>query len=1135
MKYEKLLASRYIKAQKRQSVFTVISIAAAISVMTMIFVIYGVFMDCYKNTVYRSAPYHLAIVDLTEEQGEALKNEDHIRNLKLHKTDSKKVTATILFEDDPGDEVLWLQTALSHINASSHYPDKKFMWNEKLLNLDSIGYGAHLFKLRIFSIFFIFAMFFAFALRLVIDTAFEISSKERERHYGVLQSVGASPEQIVRIITSEGMQLCVIAIPFGLTAGVCFAYLIYKLLLRSGLSDLFQSMTDAEMELPFTVHPLMLLISAVVGSLWVFFSAYGVGMRIIKKSPMEAIITRADEVKKVRKHTLSGLIFGISGSIASRNARRQKKRFFITVLTLTVSILLFTVFTTLPQTVENSINKYINGMTSDYDFVVDINDITNGVTYESVIEELEGSGLFRDISQRRIEEVNICDPTNQHYGSEFNCYAEYVNREGYKRLFGDNVPVSYDELAEKGGYIINTSGDHYNSIEPYINKDNITFSSKRIILSDEMLAELEESESPDLVYIYINAERERCEHTVSVIGKASARTFPNDIHGVLIGASETFNAVKDEYYGNFNLYGALYFSYYKDGEYTAKDYKEIREWLDEHFTGDISIEQDGYYTKVLTHNIISAVRAGMLFFNVMIALIALINLLNIISTGIANRRSEMASLQCIGMTDIQLDKMVITECMQFTFTAAIISAILCAVFVFGTEGILTYLINQTFVEESEGERQMIMDLFQLDHVKPFLFILAASMAAFAAGCITSLIMVRAQRSESLSDQIRGSEMELDTRKSHILRNSVIAVLGAFVLTVAGLRIYSVVSYHNDRKEYEKAGYLNLVDSNGFKMNVYSTGAENGKHTIVGIAGHGVNCFPILTAELNERLGKENTLVYPDRAGYGFSDDSSKNQSLQQVVEDYRTGLKNAGFEAPYVLMPHSYGSYYALWWQANYPDEVEAIIFLDSTWLTKGECWEDFEIESYPSEKAAKADMRRYRMRTWLGLDRLIYKKEQDEQDKSYGRSVLNKEQVALMELTKNRAWSSAGLSEILNEIESVRELYEIVKPTDTPKIYFTTMPSCMEDILEVLEFQKADYEAAGMEFRLIPEKAAKAEWKRDGGYYKDIYENTLTPFIEKCGNCRLVSIGGEHAIFYAQKAQQTADMILDFLAEMDE
>ncbi len=83
------------------------------------------------------------------------------------------------------------------------------------------------------------------------------------------------------------------------------------------------------------------------------------------------------------------------------------------------------------------------------------------------------------------------------------------------------------------------------------------------------------------------------------------------------------------------------------------------------------------------------------------------------------------------------------------------------------------------------------------------------------------------------------------------------------------------------------------------------------------------------------------------------------------------------------------------------------------------------------------------------------------------------------------------------------------------------------------MEFQKADYEAAGLEFKLDPETAAKSQWKREQWECQDFYANTLTPFLEQCGNCRLVTIGGEHGIFYAQKPDQVADEISALLEEI--
>ncbi len=1137
MKYESLLASRYIKAQKRQSVFTCVSIIAAVAVMTMIFVLYSVCMDCLENTYYSEAPYHLIFAELTEEQGEAMADFEEVRSVQLDRTPDG-VSAYVLFGSDIGDRELWLQNVAKKIGALQQYEKSKnssmhgaYEWNDNLMKMDGIYDGAHLFKLRIFCVFFIFAMLMAFALRLIVDTSFEVSSKERERHYGVLQSVGATPEQIVRIITYEGLRLCVIAVPFGLITGIGFAYLMYNVLLKAGLANLFEGMTNAKLSLPFSVDFKMLLVAAVVGIVWVFLSAYGVGMRIIKKTPMEAITTRTDNVEKVKKHTLSGLLFGISGSIASRNARRQKKRFVITVLTLTVSITMFALFSTLTETVERSINGYIKADFYGYgkepsDFEYEM--IDKGVSITETKKALEDSGLFENIAMDVNSQLMLAEDE-----SVINVY--YVNREAYTQLFGADAPVSYDELVSSGGYVYNADCNDY---EQYA--DKIQSGPLPVVSSYGRLPEDADKENMSLGEMLRALEYEKREHTLSIMGSVSNQ-HENKEYFELYGAIETYEQIREDWFGDYPGWVTVDFFFAGSSadnyKYNAADQKKAEDWFREHsdIVGSIDGEDNPfiniYKIKWRTHSILATVRAGVLMLNLLLALAALINLLNIISTGIANRRSELASLQCVGMTDRQLDRMAVIECLQFAGAAAIISALICAIVIFGLEGILNAIIRASFVDESEETRKMLMNLVRIDHITPFVRIGFAALIAFAAGCVTSFVMMRTQNKESLSDQIRGSEMKLDMKKSHILRNSIIAVAGAAVLVIGGLRTYSVVSYLQDRKEYEKAGYLNLVEGKDTKINVYSTGVQNGKHTFVGLSGMGIQNYPISTKALNERLGKENTVVYADRPGYGFSDDSYKRQTLEEVVENFRAGLKNAGFEAPYVLMPHSYASFYALWWQAKYPEEIEAIVFIDSIVVPKNEHWRTWTIDYYPSEDAFYADERRYWLRTWLGLDRLNPLPE-DEEDLADGRSVLTQAQLDLCKLTENRSYSAAMISQDVTEPEAARELRALLKPTDTPKLWFATEPACEEDIREYMEFEKADFEAAGLPYKQDPETAAKAMWQRSGWYCQDYYDHTLTPFLEQCGNCRLVQIGGYHHLFWAQKPDEVADTILDFLAE---
>lgn len=1129
MKYENLLALRYIKAQKRQSLFTSVSIAVAVSVITMVFILYSVCINCIRNTYYSRGPYHLIFTELTEEQGEALADFEEVRSVKLNNTQDG-VTAHVLFGGDIGDRELWLQNAAKKIGASEQYERSKnnsmhgaYVWNDNLMNIDGIYDGAHLFKLRIFCIFFIFAILIAFALRLIIDTAFEVSSKERERHYGVLQSIGATPEQIVRIITYEGLRLCIVGVPFGLLAGIGLAYLMYHVLLSAGISELFLGMTNAKLELPFSVDWRMLLISAAVGIVWVFLSAYGVGMRIIKKSPMEAIITRSDKVEKVRKRTLSGLLFGISGSIASRNARRQKKRFVITVLTLTVSITMFALFSTLTETVEDSMSAYLTVTSSiesgGADFAAEIGNRIIGVSYKEAGQELADSGLFKNIGFE-VTEIYALD-TGKKGG-----LVRYLNREAYERIWGDSAPVSYDELVRTGGYLLNQESSKMQDTSDAVRQDKLTFFLQHRTIPEGL--SIRENSLKEMLDACKYDDRQA--HEVSVLGTVS-REYDD---AVLFGALETYEAIADSWFGEPIFAVVASFNFNGNGIYNAADHNKAADWFKEH-SDKVMMQANNYGDKCAIHNLIASVRAGVLILNLLIALAALINLLNIISTGIANRRSELASMQCVGMTDRQLDRMAIIECLQFTGAAALISAFVCAFIIFSLEIALSLIINASLVgTESEETIKMLHDLIRLDRITPFIRIILASLTAFAAGCVTSFIMLRIQNTESLSDQIRGSEMKLDEKKSHILRNSVIAVVGAFVLVIGGLRIFSVVSYHNDRKEYEKAGYLNLVKSNGFKMNVYSTGAENGKHTIVGLAGMGCHAFPIQSEPMNALIGKENTLVYADHAGYGFSGDSVKKQTIPQVVEDLRTGLKNAGFEAPYVLMGHSYGDFYALYWEEQYPDEVEAVIMLDGSIPPKSEIWQYYSIDEYPSESAAYAYANRRVLRTWLGLDRL-FPQEDDGGQVPEAAATLTAEQLRLVELCNHRECSAAFASEIMLDKQGFAQMGETLHPTGTPKLYIATDYSCEDDIRTFYELQKADFEAAGREAKINPETAAKAEWQRDGAYYRNIYENVLPAFAEKVGNCRVETVAGDHGCFFAQQPQKVADLILDFLAETEE
>lgn len=123
----------------------------------------------------------------------------------------------------------------------------------------------------------------------------------------------------------------------------------------------------------------------------------------------------------------------------------------------------------------------------------------------------------------------------------------------------------------------------------------------------------------------------------------------------------------------------------------------------------------------------------------------------------------------------------------------------------------------------------------------------------------------------------------------------------------------------------------MVD--GQKMCVYSKG--EGENTIVLMSGLGTTS-PILDfAPLIDRLSKKNRVIVVEPLGYGFSDLTDKERSVQNIVKEMRGALKASEIPEPYILMPHSISGIYATYYANTYPDEVQGIIGIDCTLPTQ--------------------------------------------------------------------------------------------------------------------------------------------------------------------------------------------------------
>lgn len=194
----------------------------------------------------------------------------------------------------------------------------------------------------------------------------------------------------------------------------------------------------------------------------------------------------------------------------------------------------------------------------------------------------------------------------------------------------------------------------------------------------------------------------------------------------------------------------------------------------------------------------------------------------------------------------------------------------------------------------------------------------------------------------------------------ILRNILIVILALLII----ISIVGQVRKYLERNEVKPLGILVNVD--GKKMHVYSEG--HGKKTIVLMPGLGSIAPSIDFKPLINELKKDFKVVVVEPFGYGFSEETFEERTVENIIDETRMALKKAKIRGPYILMPHSISGVYAQYYASTYPDEVDAIIMLDTT-LVKA-CLEDSDKVDL---SMGKKQLILSTLGNLLGIDRIYY------------------------------------------------------------------------------------------------------------------------------------------------------------------
>ena len=172
-----------------------------------------------------------------------------------------------------------------------------------------------------------------------IRNSFSISVSEKLKMYGMLRSVGATKKQIKKMVVFEGFTLGVIGIVFGILLGEVVALLLCFLInYLAESANLFNE--GFEIFYKFSLVPILL--SIIVGFVVIYGSIVPISIKASKTSPIKNI-RNSDDIKnkKLKVPKIINKIFGFGGVISYKNLKRSKKKYRVTVVSLTSCIFIF--------------------------------------------------------------------------------------------------------------------------------------------------------------------------------------------------------------------------------------------------------------------------------------------------------------------------------------------------------------------------------------------------------------------------------------------------------------------------------------------------------------------------------------------------------------------------------------------------------------------------------------------------------------------------------------------------------------------------------------------------------------------------------------------------------------------------
>ena len=699
MKIETRLSFNNLKSNIKRTIFTITSIAlCTFLILTTIIIISSIRNGITESTNIQYNDYHFIIRNVDSVGFNQIKNKEYIDKIYIQENDleplkelsnldhayknTNSINLYIKYKDvnetykNSTDIVQTLNYSLTEADSNCEFNDKLltiygFMGADlsytdstqttivykNILNLSYVVNIMILLILLVFSILFI----------IILYNAFLVTINERKREYAILNSVGGTEGQILKMIFCETSFMAIV----GIILGFILSYLISNIILQI-LNSILVSTT-------FQFRLVINIKYIIVGIAIILFNVYmSAIIPSINASSTTVIqnLRNNKQVKNKKVRTIKRL--PIEARLALTNLKRNKNKYRVITILFIICMTAFI-----------SVSTYINyeqetaKLATNYDVDAELRfDLVSNIDYKQIINNY--SEKIETIEYKKMGIYCLVEPidaiiTNNSVttypnenkslqvafiGLEDKIYNDYINK--INANYGDyiiynNIMISEgkDEISYTYTHAFNTNNLKFSIIDNSFSLNNVEYKiideiNGKYALTDTLIEGFKEINNEYHVpTIFVNLE------TFNQISKSVENYASENENSVPTWISTD---MKNPLYIKVKCENIIEFSNY------IENIKEKQ---------NIDIYTDYYYLenqeKVIYIEILQLI---LRIFIITIMLIGIISAINIINASLYERKQEFKVLSSIGATEGNINKILIYECVYMFLKATLISVIL---------------------------------------------------------------------------------------------------------------------------------------------------------------------------------------------------------------------------------------------------------------------------------------------------------------------------------------------------------------------------------------------------------------------------------------------------------------------------